>query len=348
MYKLSDFDYFLPKERIAQTPARPRDFSRLLVLERKSHSFGHRRFNDIVTYLRKGDLLVLNDTKVIPARLFGHRCTGGKVEVLLLEPAANSSLLEGKQRYHALIKPLARLKNKETIFLEKGFSCQLADAKNKIIEFSGQDALKIMRRIGRLPLPPYIRRPPDDSDRRHYQTVFAKKEGAVAAPTAGLHFTKRLLRDIQKKGVGIATLTLHVNYATFSPVRTEDIRHHRMYQERFFIPLSTVRLIQRTKKEGGRVFAVGTTVCKALEDSALLLADTENARPIDKESRLFIFPPFSFKVVDALITNFHLPRTSLLMLAAAFAGRGSILKAYEEALREGYRFYSYGDAMLIL
>ena len=345
MYKLSDFDYFLPKENIAQVPALRRDLSRLLVADRKEHSFKHRRFSDIVDYFKKGDLLVLNDTKVIPARLLGHRRTGGKVEVLLLELAVNS-----KERpcYRALIKPLSRLKNNETIFLEKGFSCRLADAKNKMITFDDQDALKIMRCIGRLPLPPYISRLPNASDRRRYQTIFAKEEGAVAAPTAGLHFTKRLLGELKKKGVGIAPLTLHVNYATFSPVRSEDIRKHRMHPERFSIPRRTVEVIRQTRKEGGRVFAVGTTVCKALEDSASFLGGLKESGPIHKESQLFIHPPFSFKVVDALITNFHLPRTSLLMLVAAFAGREFILKGYETALQAGYRFYSYGDAMLIL
>jgi len=345
MVKLSDFDYFLPKENIAQVPASRRDLSRLLVADRRDHSFEHRRFSDVVDYFKKGDLLVLNDTKVIPARLLGHRRTGGRVEVLLLEAAANPQ--EGPC-YRALIKPLSRLKNNETIFLEKGFFCRLADAKNKIVTFDGQDVLKIMRRIGHLPLPPYISRLPNTSDRRRYQTVFARREGAVAAPTAGLHFTKRLLGRLKEKGVGIATLTLHVNYATFSPVRSEDIRKHRMHPERFSIPRSTVELIRQTKEEGGRVFAVGTTVCKALEDSASFLGGSQRPGPIHKESQLFIHPPFSFKVVDALITNFHLPRTSLLMLVAAFAGREFILKGYEAALQAGYRFYSYGDAMLVL
>lgn len=345
MHKLSNFEYFLPKENIAQVPAARRDFSRLLVLDRRGNSFKHRRFSAIVDYFKKGDLLVFNDTKVIPARLLGHRRTGGRVEVLLLEPAAS---LKGEPCYRALIKPLSRLKNNETIFLEKGFSCRLADAKNKIVAFDGQDALKIMRRIGHLPLPPYISRLPNLSDRRRYQTVFAKKEGAVAAPTAGLHFTKRLLRELKEKGVRVVPLTLHVNYATFSPVRSEDIRKHRMHPERFFIPRSTVEAIRQTRQEGGRVFAVGTTVCKALEDSASFLGGSERPDAIHKESRLFIHSPFSFKVVDALITNFHLPRTSLLMLVAAFAGREFILKGYGIALRAGYRFYSYGDAMLIL
>lgn len=349
MFKLSDFDYGLPQELIAQYPASRRELSRLLVLDRSHKTIQHRRFCDIINTLQKGDLIVLNNTKVLPARLIGRRSTGGRVEILLLKRESEPYGRKRGEHYQALIKPLGRLKEGEEIFLDSGFSCWLADAKKKIIEFNGASAKEIMQKVGIIPLPPYIRRSPDFSDRHRYQTVFAKREGAVAAPTAGLHFTKRLLSDIRKRGADIAYLTLHVNHATFSPVRTEDIRDHRMFEEHLEIPKKTVELIRKTKKGGGRIFAVGTTVCKALEDSAQQLLERKSpAVKISKSSELFIYPPFSFKVVDALITNFHLPRTSLLMLVAAFAGKDLILDAYRAAIEDKYRFYSYGDAMLIL
>lgn len=348
MFKLSDFDYDLPQELIAQYPASRRELSRLLVLDRSHKTIQHQRFCDIINTLQKGDLLVLNNTKVLPARLIGRRGTGGRVEILLLKRESEPSGRKKGERYQALIKPLGRLRVGEEIFLDSGFSCWLADAKKKIIEFNGTSAKEIMQKVGIIPLPPYIRRSPDFSDRRRYQTVFAKREGAVAAPTAGLHFSKRLLGDIRKRGVRIVYLTLHVNHATFLPVRTEDIRDHQMFEEYLEIPRKTVELIRKTRKGDGRIFAVGTTVCKALEDSEQQLLERKSpAVKISKPSKLFIYPPYSFKVVDALITNFHLPRTSLLMLVAAFAGRDLILDAYRAAVENKYRFYSYGDAMLI-
>lgn len=339
--KLSDFDYHLPSQLIAQHPASRRDLSRLLVLDRKDETIRHHRFCDLIQFLRKGDLVILNDTKVIPARLMGRRSTGGKVEILLLEQKDSGE-------YRALIKPLGRLKEGEEIFLKRKFSCRLKDARNKIVVFENNDAPGIMKKVGLLPLPPYIRRKSDASDRRRYQTVFAQKEGAVAAPTAGLHFTRRLLSNLKKKGVNIATLTLHVNYATFSPVRSEDIRDHHMREEYYRVPKATVELIRRTKEAGGRIVAVGTTVCKSLEDSADFLLGDQRTKEISKASSLFIYPPYSFKIVDSLVTNFHLPRTSLLMLVSAFAGADLIKRAYGEAVQCDYRFYSYGDAMLIL
>lgn len=341
MLKLSDFDYDLPESAIAQFPAAKRDACRLLVLDRCDKSLRHGKFSDIVSILKENDLLVFNDTKVIPARLFGRRHTGGKVELLLLDALT-------KDRYRALIKPLGRLKIGEEIFFDAGFSCRLVDAKEKIVEFKAGQAKRALSRVGVLPLPPYIKRELMGSDRRRYQTIFAKKEGAVAAPTAGLHFTKSLLARLAKKKVHISFLTLHVNYATFSPVRSDDITQHKMHQEYFEIPAATVRLIRRVKKQGGRIFAVGTTVCKALEDSSSLLFKEDIPHRIKKQSYLFIYSPFSFRVTDALITNFHLPRTTLLMLVSAFAGRDFILNAYEEAVRQQYRFFSYGDAMVIL
>ena len=342
MMKLSDYDYHLPCELIAQHPSRCRDASRLLVLDRQKEALGHRRFYDIISFLKEGDLLVFNDTKVVPARLCGRRKTGGQVEILLLRPQDN-------QHYFALIKPLGRLKEGEEIFFEGGFSCRLTDAKNKIIAFDRCAASEVMKKIGRIPLPPYIRREPNAADVRRYQTVFAKNEGAVAAPTAGLHFTRPLLKKIQAQGVRVASLTLHVNYATFSPVRSEDIRQHRLEPEYFEIPAKTADLVAKTKKEKKRIFAVGTTVCKVLEDKAQqLLQDGSKNEALSGWSHLFITPPFSFKVADALITNFHLPKTTLLMLVSAFAGNAVILKAYAEAIDQRYRFYSYGDAMVIV
>ncbi len=338
--KLSDFDYFLPKGLIAQEPALKRDSSKLLVVDRLKAAFVHSEFRNIANFLKAGDVLVLNDTKVLPLRFNGKRKTGGHVELLLLKDL-------GQDSYIALIKPLARLKDGETIFLSKGFSCVLVDAKKKIIRFNPPGAKEAIEKIGILPLPPYVRRKPTAMDKKRYQTVFAEKSGAVAAPTAGLHFTKSLLSEIRKKGIEVHFLTLHVNYATFSPVRSLDISQHRMEEEYFEIPASTVEAVRRAKKDGRRVVCVGTTVCKALEDGAKEILRNGEATVLSKTSRLFIHPPFSFRITDALITNFHLPRTTLLMLVAAFAGRDFILSAYREATKNNYRFYSYGDAMLI-
>jgi S-adenosylmethionine:tRNA ribosyltransferase-isomerase len=350
MHKLSDFDYSLPESLIAQVPLARRDASRLLVLDRKKKTIEHRRFLDISGFLRPGDLLVLNDTKVIPARLFGRRSTGGRVEVFLLG-SVNGSNGKGavSRRYRALIKPLARLKENEEIFFSDGFSCRLVDPKAKIVEFQDDRVAERIKEQGMLPLPPYIRRPPGPLDERRYQTVFAKKEGAVAAPTAGLHFTKRLLEKISGIGCRVAYLTLHVNYATFSPVRSADIRQHKFQKEYFEILVEAQEMILETKKEGGRIFAVGTTVAKALEDaSRSLFGNGQKPQALAKWSDLFIYPPYSFQAVDALITNFHLPKTTLLMLISAFADRAFILTAYAEAISKKYRFASYGDAMVIL
>jgi len=343
MFQLSDFDYVLPQQLIAQYPAHRRTLSRLLVINTSTRRLEHHRFYDITNFLKKGDLLVLNDTKVLRARLIGRRRSGGKVEVLLLFPQDKSY-----RRYQALIKPLSRLKKDEELLFDKGFSCRLADPVQKIVEFQGACGPEVMKKIGLLPLPPYIERSPTLLDICRYQTVFAKNEGAVAAPTAGLHFSKDLLARLKEKGVEVATLTLHVNYATFSPVRSRDIRSHRMLPEYYEIPGETVTCVRKAKKDKKRVVAVGTTVCRALEDRACDLLADGGAFKLTGESRLFIYPPFSFKVVDSLITNFHLPRTSLLMLVSAFAGRDLILEAYNEAVLKEYRFYSYGDAMLII
>lgn len=341
MHQLSDYDYDLPEELIAQRPCKWRDRSRLLVIERRSGRLEDTTFHRLPHFLAPGDLLVLNDTKVVPARILGKRATGGAVEVLLLGPDEKNP-----GAYKALIKPLARLKQGEKILLGKGLCCRLLDARNRIIDFDGIPASEVMRKAGVLPLPPYIRRPAGKEDRERYQTVFARSSGAVAAPTAGLHFTKKLFGELEKKGVRSVFLTLHVGYGTFSPVRSSDIREHRMHEENFFIPSSTIEAIIKARKRGGRVIAVGTTAAKALEDAV----DSMKApyKDINRESGLFIYPPYKFKAIDALITNFHLPRTSLLMLVSAFAGHDLIMKAYRHAVDMQYRFYSYGDAMLIL
>ncbi|MFB3919187.1 MAG: tRNA preQ1(34) S-adenosylmethionine ribosyltransferase-isomerase QueA [Candidatus Velamenicoccus archaeovorus] len=394
MHHLSDYDYELPVDRIAQTPAAQRDASRLLVMERAGGRLRDKRFFQLAEDLAAGDLLVFNDTRVVPARLLGRRATGGCVEILLLGPASKRChrparfaphpeyptrkgdiewafgrdfaqrrhvenkgvmvrpLKEGKPcgfTYQALIKPLGRLKEGEKIFLDKGLVCRLLDPKNRIVDFDGRPAEDVMKKAGVLPLPPYVRRPPQKEDQTRYQTIFARHPGAVAAPTAGLHFTQRLLKVLRTKGVGTAFLTLHVGYGTFSPVRSDDIRRHQVHEEDFYIPAAAVRAIRRLKEgRRGRVIAVGTTVVRALEDAASEILQGGRAVDIRRSSRLFIHPPYAFRVVDGLITNFHLPRTSLLMLVAAFGGQRSILEAYRHAIENSYRFYSYGDAMLIV
>jgi S-adenosylmethionine:tRNA ribosyltransferase-isomerase len=348
IHSLSDYDYCLPQDLIAQKPSCRRSESRLLVLRRADGSVHHSIFRELPKFCQPGDLLVLNDTKVVAARLMGRRQTGGKVEVFLLERVHRQE--RGVDYFRAMIKPLGRLKTGEAIYFKKGFSCVLVDPKEKIVAFRGCRAEDVMEVAGQIPLPPYIRRKPTASDKERYQTVYARRAGAVAAPTAGLHFTKRLLGQLKKEGVRIAPLTLHVNFATFSPVHVEDVRDHKMAAEVYQIPASTVEAVRSAKRRGDRVVAVGTTAAKALEDAAHKILGPGPAQRVSCESRLFITPPYDFKIVDALITNFHLPRTTLIMLVAAFAGprgRDFILRAYQEAILAGYRFYSYGDAMLV-
>ncbi|MGE5279736.1 MAG: tRNA preQ1(34) S-adenosylmethionine ribosyltransferase-isomerase QueA [Deltaproteobacteria bacterium] len=344
--RLSDYDYYLPEDLIAQRPASRRDGSRLMVVDKRAGTIAHRRFGELPGFLRPGDLLVINDAKVVRARLLGRRASGGRVEVLVLGKVA-----EGPETsvYRALIKPLPRLRRDEEIFFEKGFSCRLLDPARRLVAFRRGEAERAVARVGHVPLPPYIRRDDDARDRTRYQTVYARAAGAVAAPTAGLHFTRSLLDHCVRAGGSVAALTLHVGYGTFAPVRTQDIDAHRTEPERYCLPARTVDLIRRTRRLGGRVIAVGTTTCKALEDAAgIILGDGRSARRIEKESALFIRPPYRMRVTDGIVTNFHLPRTTLLMLVAAFAGRDLILRAYAQAVERRYRFYSYGDAMLIL
>jgi S-adenosylmethionine:tRNA ribosyltransferase-isomerase len=328
----SDFDYHLPPERIAQEAA-PRGESRLLVLDREGPD-RHARIHDLPRLLRPGDLLVLNDTRVIPARLYGRRPSGGRMEVLLIER-------RGEREWDALVKPGRRAQPGTRIDFEDGLAAEVVDKREDgrhLLRFS-EPVEPHLDRLGHIPLPPYIHRPDTPADRERYQTVYARHPGSVAAPTAGLHFTEELLREIEAAGIEIARVTLHVGIGTFKPVSAERIEEHRMESERYEISEETAAALRRAR----RVVAVGTTVVRTLESAA---RDGE-VQPGSGSTELFITPGFNFQVVDALLTNFHLPRSTLLMLVSAFAGRERVLAANEEAIREGYRFYSYGDAMLV-
>jgi S-adenosylmethionine:tRNA ribosyltransferase-isomerase len=344
-----DFDYELPGDRIAQHPAPRRDDSKLLVLDRHRGDVEHARFRDLATRFRPDDLLVFNDTRVVPCRLIGSKETGGRVELLLLEPVA----APGQGETWRCLLQVAR-KPAVGSRLRFGDTAQAVvlgrDEEGWTVRFdtAGEDLPALLDRIGRMPLPPYIRRDdsdPDAPDRERYQTVYARDPGAVAAPTAGLHFTKELLSTLSDAGVRTARVTLHVGAGTFLPVRVERVEDHRMHSEKFDLPEETVEAIHATRERGGRVVAVGTTVVRTLEGSA---GEDGALRAGRGSCDLFIYPGYRFRVVDAMITNFHLPRSTLLMLVCAFAGRRAVLAAYHEALRAGYRFYSYGDAMLVI
>ncbi len=324
-----DFDYELPEERIAQEPA-PRGESRLLVLDAEGRQ-RHRQVRDLPTLLRPGDLLVLNDTRVIPARLYGHRGEG-KMEILLVEK------LEDRE-WEALVRP-GRRARPGTVIVFEGLSAEVIDKREDRYRLRFSEPVEPhLDRLGHIPLPPYIHRPDEASDRDRYQTVFARTPGAIAAPTAGLHFSEKLLEEIAAAGIGIARVTLHVGIGTFKPVSAERVEDHQMDRERYEVGEETAEAIRRTRESGGRIVAVGTTVVRTLESSAGMAGSGA--------TELFITPGFRFRVVDVLLTNFHLPRSTLLMLVSALAGRERVLAAYEEAIREGYRFYSYGDAMLV-
>jgi S-adenosylmethionine:tRNA ribosyltransferase-isomerase len=327
--KLSDFDYSLAKELIAQYPLERRDAARLMVLDRQAATIEHRAFKDISQYLSKDELLVLNDTKVLPSRLKGRRLTGARVELLLL------GRKEGLT-FNALIKP-ARVKVGEKIIFNGGNISGIISARNQIT-FSSPE-VKSVYDLGEMPLPPYIKREPQDLDSIYYQTVYAAREGAVAAPTAGLHFTRELLEEISCRGVNIAYITLHIGYATFKPVKSENLSEHKMEEEDFNIGEEAARLIDEARLKKRRIIAVGTTSCRALETYAAGISQGRTG--------LFIYPGYEFKLVNCLLTNFHLPRTTLFMLSCAFGGEKFIKKAYQEAIEKKYRFYSYGDAMFI-
>jgi S-adenosylmethionine:tRNA ribosyltransferase-isomerase len=346
--KAGDFDYELPAEQIAQRPAAQRDGSRLLVLDRATGSVDHRRFDELATLLAAGDLLVLNDTRVRPARLVGRKPSGGRVELLLVER------VEAAERHgvwRCLLKASRKPPAGGSLEFPEGVSGRVIERTNGewLVRLECSDGAldERLELAGRPPLPPYIRRDtesPDDEDRERYQTVYARRPGAIAAPTAGLHFTDELLADLAAVGVQQATVTLHVGLGTFQPVSVERVEDHRMHEESFELPPSTAQAVEETRRRGGRVVAVGTTVVRTLESCAI---DGGGVSARGDRSALFIYPGFRFRVVDAMITNFHLPRSTLLMLVSAFAGRERVLATYREAVERGYRFYSYGDAMFI-
>ncbi len=339
--KTKDFWYDLPEELIAQTPLQQRDSSRLLVLGRETGAIKHQHFYDIIDYLRPGDCLVMNDSRVLPARLLGKRPTGGAVELLLLRDL-------GDKRWECLAKPGRKLHTgQEVIFGDGQLTAtvvEVQDDGNRIVEFHYDGIfLEVLEQLGKMPLPPYIKAELQDQER--YQTVYSREVGSAAAPTAGLHFTRELLEKIREKGVKTAFVTLHVGLGTFRPVKAEDISDHHMHSELCMINQETAQILNDTKKSGGRVVCVGTTSCRTLES----LVNTDGT--FEAKSRwtdIFIFPGYSFKAMDGLITNFHLPESTLVMLVSAFAGREYVLNAYKEAVAQRYRFFSFGDAMCIL
>jgi S-adenosylmethionine:tRNA ribosyltransferase-isomerase len=347
--RTDDFDYELPEDLIAQEPAARREDARLCVLDRASGAVRHRGIADLPELLRPGDLLVVNDTRVVAARVFARRATGGRVEVFLLGPSP-----EAPGAWTALVRAGGALRDGEELSLE-GDAGQVRALRRVapgtwLVDAAGGDLERVMERAGHMPLPPYIRRGRDDPreamDRERYQTVFASKPGAVAAPTAGLHLTEALLARLADREIATARLTLHVGLGTFKPIDTDDVEGHAMHEERYEIPRETADAVRRTRAAGGRVVAVGTTSVRTLESSSAASADGLPAAGSGATS-LFITRREQFRVVDALLTNFHLPRSTLLVLVAAFAGRERVLAAYREAIRERYRFFSYGDAMLI-
>jgi len=353
--KISDFDYDLPTELIAQTPLERRDSSRLLVLNRSSGALEHRHFRDIGEYLHPGDLLIANQSRVIPARLLGHRATtGGAVEVLLL--AERRDL--GPHYWETLVRPGRRLHEGDQIVFrdETGLNLTLhaeilqrTAAGGRIVHFFAPTSTsltvpQLIDQLGQMPLPPYIHETLSDPER--YQTVYGRIRGSAAAPTAGLHFTPHLLEQLHRQGVRMDFVTLHVGLDTFRPIECEDVSEHTMHSEEIELDASTAELISETRKAGNRVIAVGTTSVRVLESVASMYYG--RVEPYKGRTRLFITPGYHFQIVDAMITNFHLPRSTLLLLVSAFAGKALIEKAYQEAIRERYRFYSFGDAMLIL
>jgi len=340
--KKSDFYYELPEELIAQDPLRDRSSSRLLVLDKQTGQIRHRTFTDVLDYLEPGDCMVINDTKVIPARLYGQReDTGGQLEVLLLKR------LTGDE-WECLVRPGKKARTGQRLVFGDGRLhaqvCSIGEEGNRIIRFEYDGIFEeILDALGEMPLPPYITHKLADPDR--YQTVYAVHDGSAAAPTAGLHFTKELLKKVEESGVSIAHVTLHVGLGTFRPVKVDDVEKHQMHSEFYVVEPDQAEIINRTKQNGGRVISVGTTSCRTLEsvtdESGVVHAGSGN-------TSIFIYPGYKFKAIDGLITNFHLPESTLLMLVSALAGKENIMRAYEEAVKERYRFFSFGDAMLIL
>ena len=339
--KTHDFYYDLPEELIAQTPLERRDGSRLMTLNRETGEIGHKHFYDLVDYLQPGDCLVMNDSRVLPARLLGHRPTGGAVEILLLRDLGNKC-------WECLCKPGRKMQpGSQVIFGDGELTATVREVQetgNRVVEFHYEGIfLEVLERLGKMPLPPYIKA--ELADQERYQTVYSREIGSAAAPTAGLHFTNELLDAIRAKGVKTAFVTLHVGLGTFRPVKAEDIQAHHMHSELCMMSAETAAMLNETKKSGHRVICVGTTSCRTLE--SLVNADGS----FEAKSRwtdIFIYPGYQFKAMDGLITNFHLPESTLIMLVSAFAGREHVLNAYRTAVEERYRFFSFGDAMLLL
>lgn len=345
--KLSDFDYDLPAELIAAFPPEDRPSARLLKIERDSGSFSHHIFREITQFLKSGDVLVLNNTKVIPARVFGKRQTGGQVEALFLKQTE-------KNVWRVLLRPGGRIKQGALLTLGDGaetFDARVLDdpqpdSGERLLSFVDADPLQVLAKIGHIPLPPYIDRPDTALDRNLYQTVYAQKPGAVAAPTAGLHFDRALLEEIKKRGVEIVEVTLHTSYGTFQPLGHDELEKNELFEEDYEISLEAAEALNRAKRENRRIIACGTTSVRTLESAA---NDRGEVKAGIGSTRIFIYPPYRFKIVSGLITNFHLPKSSLMLLVSAFLeSRDKLLAAYAEAVREKYKFYSYGDAMLIL
>jgi len=353
MYQLADYDYHLPEDLIAQKPCEERSRSRLLRVDRGSHSLSHHQFFELEDFLKPGDLLVVNNTKVIPARLMGRKETGGRVEVLIIDYASGMKHLKEKGVFQCdcLIRASKRPRPGAFLHMDGGIKARVISHTDRVSMVAFDDGGAFVDRLrgnGQIPLPPYIRRTGDpdlaQKDKADYQTVYAEAEGAVAAPTAGLHFTDGLMERLAAKGVGLARITLHVGYGTFVPVRVEDIRDHEIHSEFFTVSEDAAFKINAAKKRGGRVIAVGTTSVRTLE---FIADESGRVAPGSGQCNLFIYPGYPFKCVDAMITNFHLPKSTLLMLISAFYDRGKILDAYRLAVAEKYRFFSYGDAMFI-
>lgn len=339
--KTKDFWYDLPEELIAQTPLEKRDESRLMVLDRTTGAVTHKHFYDLIDYLRPGDCLVMNDSRVLPARLMGHRPTGGVVEVLLLRDLGNKC-------WECLCKPGRKMQvGNEVIFGDGELTAVVREVRedgNRVVEFRYEGIfLEVLERLGKMPLPPYIKEELQDQER--YQTVYSREVGSAAAPTAGLHFTKELLEKIREKGVNEAFVTLHVGLGTFRPVKAEEVTEHHMHSELCMMNAETANMLNETKRNGGRVICVGTTSCRTLES---LVNDDGTFEAKSRWTDIFIYPGYTFKAMDGLITNFHLPESTLVMLVSAFAGREHVLNAYEEAVKQRYRFFSFGDAMFIV
>ena len=338
--KTSDFWYDLPEELIAQTPLEKRDTSRLLVLDRNTGAVSHKHFYNIIDHLQAGDCLVMNDSRVLPARLLGHRPSGGAVEVLLLRDL-------GEKKWECLCKPGRKMQvGNEVLFGNGELSAVVTEVKedgNRIVEFRYEGIfLEVLDRLGKMPLPPYIKE--ELADQERYQTVYSREVGSAAAPTAGLHFTNELLDKIREKGVKTAFVTLHVGLGTFRPVKAEEITEHHMHSELCMISQETAKILNEARASGGRIICVGTTSCRTLES---LVNEDGSFEEKSKWTEIFIYPGYQFKAMQGLITNFHLPESTLVMLVSAFAGRENVLSAYEQAVQERYRFFSFGDAMFI-